>query len=160
MLLVGYEFHRAHIYGHIFLFRFPLFCRHIPPPDSFLYAVFLLNQNIGQIKFMLGLHGQRDDIRATLPNLMSLLNAIEIPSTYLTSTNDAAQSVASITASGQTLILNPNDSTANLASVSNSSVDLNVPVPVRVPIVRGTHSLSDGDLNLPDIRYSEFLFIF
>lgn len=146
--------------SNIVHFRFPLFCRHIPPPESFLYAVFLLNQNIGQIKFMLGLHGQRDDIRATLPNLMSLLNAAEIPSTYLTSTNDATQSVASITASGQTLNLNPNDSTANLASVSNSSVDLNVPVPVRMPIVRGTHSLSDGELNVPDIRYSEFLFIF
>lgn len=59
------------------LFRFPLFCRYIPPSDSLLYAAFLLNQNISQIKFILNMHNNREDIRATLPNLLAILSVGE-----------------------------------------------------------------------------------
>lgn len=53
-------------------FRFPLFCRTSPPPNQLLYAVFLLNQNISQLQFVLGMN--RGNLRATLPNLYELLN--------------------------------------------------------------------------------------
>lgn len=106
---------------------------------------------------MLGLIGHRDDIRATLPNLMAILNLAEI-STISAAAVDKNKPSSSISGSGQLIVPNSNDSQANLASVSNSSVDLNVPVPVRHP-ARNLHSLSDGELNVIDVRYSEFLFV-
>lgn len=137
--------------------RFPLYCRSIPPPESFLYAVFLLNQNIAQLKFMLGLNGQRDDVRATLPNLMAILNSVEPSTASLRKTESTKASASEPKLIGSST----EDSPVTLASVSNSSIDLNTPVPVpqRIP-VHGTHSYSDSELNLTDIRYSEFLFIF
>lgn len=108
---------------------------------------------------MLGLHGLRDDIRATLPNLMAILNLAET-SINNNPTLDANRTSSSINGSGQLVAPSNVDSQANLASVSNSSVDLNVPVPVRYP-VRNQHSMSDGELNAIDVRYSHFyLFIF
>lgn len=53
---------------------FPLFCRVTPPPNVLLYGVYLLNQNISQLKFMLNMH--RGDLRATLANLWDLMNGI------------------------------------------------------------------------------------
>lgn len=52
--------------------RFPLFCRVIPPPNVLLYGVFLLNQNISQLKHALWMN--RGDLRATLANLWDLMN--------------------------------------------------------------------------------------
>ncbi|CRK89746.1 CLUMA_CG003427, isoform A [Clunio marinus] len=52
---------------------FPLFCRATPPPNVLLYAVYLLNQNISQLKHVIGLH--RGDLRATLANTLDLLNS-------------------------------------------------------------------------------------
>lgn len=158
------HYNMQYINYSVSLIRFPLFCRSLPPPDSFLYAVFLLNQNIAQIKFMLGLHGPRDDIRATLPNLMSIINMAQTPAgtTHVTEdgSKSAGPSVSGSTSSRPSHALDVTDSQTNLASVSNSSVDLNVPVPIRKPIQRGNHSFSDGELNVPDIRYSEFMYVF
>ncbi|KAG5681078.1 hypothetical protein PVAND_010544 [Polypedilum vanderplanki] len=53
---------------------FPLFCRMTPPPNVLLYGVYLLNQNISQLKFMLNI--PRGDLRATLANLWDLMNGI------------------------------------------------------------------------------------
>lgn len=53
-------------------YRFPLYTRSSPPPKQFLYAVFLLNQNITQLNFQI--NGIKCDLRATLPNLLQLLN--------------------------------------------------------------------------------------
>lgn len=52
-------------------FRFPLFCRAMPPPNVLLYGVYLLNQNISQLKNLLGL--RKGDLRATLANLLDLM---------------------------------------------------------------------------------------
>uniref|UniRef100_A0A6B2EAN3 UV radiation resistance-associated gene protein n=1 Tax=Phlebotomus kandelakii TaxID=1109342 RepID=A0A6B2EAN3_9DIPT len=49
---------------------FPLYCRIMPPPDVTQYAVFLLNQNIAQLQFQLGI--TKRDLRTTLANLMQL----------------------------------------------------------------------------------------
>ncbi|XP_058058356.1 UV radiation resistance-associated gene protein [Anopheles bellator] len=51
--------------------EFPLHCRSGPAPNSVLYGVYLLNQNISQFKFQLGM--SRGDPRATLVNLHSIL---------------------------------------------------------------------------------------
>lgn len=60
--------------------RFPLYCRSGPPTNALLYAVFLLNQNISQLKYYLCL--SRGDPRATLVNLHDILN---VPSINVTS---------------------------------------------------------------------------
>lgn len=52
--------------------EFPLYCRSGPPTNALLYAVFLLNQNISQLKYYLCL--SRGDPRATLTNLHDILN--------------------------------------------------------------------------------------
>lgn len=57
-----------------FIFRFPLFCRVTPPPNVLLYGVFLLNQNISQLKFLLGM--SKGDLRSTLSNLWDVMNGI------------------------------------------------------------------------------------
>ncbi|CAO1400156.1 unnamed protein product [Diamesa tonsa] len=53
---------------------FPLFCRGTPPPNVLLYGVFLLNQNISQLKFLLGM--SKGDLRSTLSNLWDVMNGI------------------------------------------------------------------------------------
>lgn len=93
---------------------------------------------------MLGLTDQRDDVRATLPNLMSILHFAD-PSLAPVRSKEVTK------AAGRRLEPGTGDSRATLASVSNSSVDVNVPVPLRIP-VHGAHSLSDGALNQIDIR--------
>ncbi|XP_055593428.1 UV radiation resistance-associated gene protein [Uranotaenia lowii] len=52
--------------------EFPLYCRSGPPTNALLYAVFLLNQNISQLKYYLSL--SRGDPRATLANLHDIMN--------------------------------------------------------------------------------------
>lgn len=56
--------------------EFPLYCRSGPPTNALLYAVFLLNQNISQLKYYLCLN--RGDPRATLANLHDILNVPSI----------------------------------------------------------------------------------
>ncbi|XP_058819244.1 UV radiation resistance-associated gene protein [Topomyia yanbarensis] len=56
--------------------EFPLYCRSGPPTNALLYAVFLLNQNISQLKYYLCL--SRGDPRATLTNLTDILNVSSI----------------------------------------------------------------------------------
>lgn len=119
----------------LFIHRFPLFCRSIPPTDSLLYAVFLLNQNISQIKFMLNVHSHREDIRATLPNLFAILNAAE------TSTHNVAKAPSTIV----TTLDISHEHDAPMSSVSDSSIDIIFPVPVKK-----TYSASDSNLNGPD----------
>lgn len=118
-----------------------MFCRSIPPPDSLLYAVFLLNQNIAQIKFSLNLRSAREDIRETLPNLRKILNVAEI----------SAKNISK-TAIGNKISLDVNN--IPRTSVSESSIDISVPVPVPVP-VRNALSLSADNINV-DIRYFNF----
>ncbi|XP_058446596.1 UV radiation resistance-associated gene protein [Malaya genurostris] len=56
--------------------EFPLYCRSGPPTNALMYAVYLLNQNISQLKYCLYL--SRDDPRATLNNLNDILNVPSI----------------------------------------------------------------------------------
>lgn len=58
---------------------FPLFCRSNPPPQNLLYGVYLLNQNILQIKYLLGL--KITEPRATLPNLLDILDGVPLDTT-------------------------------------------------------------------------------
>jgi len=74
---IRHEGSRSKIDDHIKLLpptdrTFPLFCRVTPPPNVLLYGVFLLNQNISQLKHVMGMN--RGDLRATLANLQDLMN--------------------------------------------------------------------------------------
>lgn len=81
---------------------------------------------------MLNVHGHREDIRATLPNLFEILNAAE------TSTNNMVKVPAS---SANTLTIS-HEHDAPMSSVSDSSIDIIFPVPVK-----NTYSASDNNLN-------------
>ncbi|KAJ6597373.1 UV radiation resistance-associated gene protein [Pseudolycoriella hygida] len=52
--------------------EFPLYCRNSFLSEPLQYAIYLLNQNIAQMKFHLRLH--KIDLRTTLSNLLDLLN--------------------------------------------------------------------------------------
>lgn len=56
--------------------EFPLYCRSGAVSNALLYAVFLLNQNISQLKYYLCL--SRGDPRATLANLLDILTVPSI----------------------------------------------------------------------------------
>lgn len=111
-----------------FSFRFPLFCRSIPPAESLLYAVFLLNQNILQIKFLLNVQS-REDIRATLPNVLDILNAAD---------NFTKNTIQEFCKNGSTYA-------TPMSSISESSNDVVVPVPMQ------KNSVSDEHIN--DIKH-------
>lgn len=55
----------------MYIFRFPLFARS-KDKLQFHYAVYLLNKNIAQLRWYCGL--PTADLRATLPNLATLIN--------------------------------------------------------------------------------------
>lgn len=55
----------------MYIFRFPLFARS-KDKLQFHYAVYLLNKNIAQLRWYCGL--PTTDLRATLPNLATLIN--------------------------------------------------------------------------------------
>lgn len=95
--------------------EFPLYSKDYPPQDDLKYAVFLLNQNIAQLKFLLGL--SRTDLRQTLFNLYQLLHGPpkELPMRFLTLEN----------------------SSVNQVSISNSSIDLDCIV---IPLHNNTTS--------------------
>lgn len=106
---------------------------------------------------MLGLHGPRDDMRATLPNLMTIM---DMTSTAATDKPSKMKSASASTSSRASNAIDVCDSQTNLASVSNSSIDLNVPVPTQRPIQRRNFSFSDGELHANEIRYNEFMYVF
>ncbi|XP_058120292.1 UV radiation resistance-associated gene protein [Anopheles ziemanni] len=73
---IKYDGSRSKIVDHIKLLptmdrEFPLHCRSGPAPNALLYGVYLLNQNISQLKHQLSL--SRGDPRATLVNLQDIL---------------------------------------------------------------------------------------
>ncbi|XP_052893868.1 UV radiation resistance-associated gene protein isoform X2 [Anopheles moucheti] len=73
---IKYDGSRSKIVDHIKLLPtidrdFPLHCRSGPAPNALLYGVYLLNQNISQLKHSLSL--SRGDPRATLVNLQNIL---------------------------------------------------------------------------------------
>uniref|UniRef100_A0A182LVL7 UV radiation resistance-associated gene protein n=1 Tax=Anopheles culicifacies TaxID=139723 RepID=A0A182LVL7_9DIPT len=73
---IKYDGSRSKIVDHIKLLPtmdrdFPLHCRSGPAPNALLYGVYLLNQNISQLKHQLSL--SRGDPRATLVNLQNIL---------------------------------------------------------------------------------------
>lgn len=86
--------------------EFPLYCRSGPPTNALLYAVFLLNQNISQLKYALCL--SRGDPRATLANLHEIMN---VPSINVLS-RDIEEPFQSI----------------QTATSGSSSVELDVPI--------------------------------
>lgn len=92
--------------------EFPLYSRTNPPPNVILYAVYLLNQNIAQLNFQV--YNIKCDIRATLANLLTLLNGPPTPSIL-------TPSVENGTDMNETLTI--------YASASGSSIELNVPIP-------------------------------
>lgn len=107
-----------HIIAKFLFIRFPLFCRNIPPSDSLLYAAFLLNQNISQIKFTLNLHVSRDELRSTLPNLLAILSVGE-------QTNECY--VIQESASASYLAIDTQD--APMSSISETSIDMIISLP-------------------------------
>lgn len=84
---------------------------------------------------MLNIHSHREDIRATLPNLYAILNAAE------TST----QRVLKAPSANVTTLSISNEQDVPMSSVSNTSIDIIFPVPVKK-----TYSASDNNLNGPD----------
>ncbi|XP_050077036.1 UV radiation resistance-associated gene protein [Anopheles maculipalpis] len=73
---IKYDGSRSKIVDHIKVLPtmdrdFPLHCRSGPAPNALLYGVYLLNQNISQLKHQLSL--SRGDPRATLINLLDIL---------------------------------------------------------------------------------------
>lgn len=73
---IKYDGSRSKIVDHIKVLptmdrEFPLHCRSGPAPNALLYGVYLLNQNISQLKHQLSL--SRGDPRATLVNLQDIL---------------------------------------------------------------------------------------
>lgn len=81
---------------------------------------------------MLNVHSHREDIRATLPNLYEILNAAE------TSTHNMVKAPSKI---ANTLTIT-HEHDAPMSSVSDSSIDIIFPVPVKK-----TYSASDNNLN-------------
>lgn len=62
------------------IFRFPLFARS-KDKLHFRYAVYLINKNIAQLRWYCGL--PTTDLRATLPNLATLINIKPNQSQYV-----------------------------------------------------------------------------
>lgn len=115
--------------------RFPLFCRNIPPSDSLLYAAFLLNQNISQIKFMLNVHAQREDLRATLPNLLAILSVGEQTTEKYYAVQESA--------SASFLAIDAQD--VPMSSISETSIDMIISIPAHK-----VYSASEENINLPE----------
>lgn len=81
---------------------------------------------------MLNVHSHREDIRATLPNLLEILNAAE------TSTRNVIKAKSMSAAS----LKISHEQDTPMSSISNTSIDIIFPVPVRK-----TFSASDNNLN-------------
>lgn len=81
-----------------FLYSFPMYFSKNPASNPLLYGVFLLNQNINQIKYELGL--RRGDTRATLPNLLDILDGIPSPVRLPAKTESASSDLSQLPYSG------------------------------------------------------------
>ncbi|GAB0099342.1 UV radiation resistance-associated gene protein [Sergentomyia squamirostris] len=116
---------------------FPLYCRIMPPPDVTQYGVFLLNQNIAQLQFQLGI--TKRDLRATLANLMQL-------------TKNATLDVYS----GKHSLELPMQNLSN----SGSSIEINVPVssyfPSTTEVTKGHRISRSMDNYRDDETFSDF----
>lgn len=84
---------------------------------------------------MLNVHSHREDIRATLPNLYEILNAAE------TSTHNMVKAPSKTSNQSNTLTIS-HEHDVPMSSVSDSSIDIIFPVPVKK-----TYSASDNNLN-------------
>lgn len=126
------------------IIRFPLYCRNIPISDSLLYAAFLLNQNISQIKFTLNIHSAREDIRGTLPNLLAILSVAE---------QTASRSYA-IQPSVSSSLLAVDTSDPPMSSVSETSIDIMISVPAQK-----IHSISEENISKRTIRCVQYSLI-
>lgn len=105
---------------------FPLFTKECPPSTELLYGVYLLNQNIAQLKHILGLN--KGDLRSTLSNLLHLLTG---PSNEL--------SLRNIT---ENTSINNN----NNPSISSSSLDLDSRISLPLSKENSKHKLiNDSD---------------
>jgi len=95
--------------------EFPLYTRTYPPPKPVLYAIFLLNQNIAQLNYQSNGIDQCD-LRATLENLLNLLNGPSVMGNFLLQLPNFDENNENIYGSK--------------SSVSTSATDLNlVPIP-------------------------------
>lgn len=81
---------------------------------------------------MLNVHNHREDIRATLPNLFEILNAAEA----------STQNIVKAPPTSVTTLSISHENDAPMSSVSDSSIDIIFPVPVKK-----TYSASDNNLN-------------
>lgn len=107
---------------------FPLFTKETPPSLELLYGVYLLNQDIAQMKYSLGL--SKGDLRATLSNLLSLILG---PPIDMTLKHLAIENYPII---------------KNNSSISSSSLDLNSRI--SIPLSK-ENSKCDG-LNISDLK--------
>uniref|UniRef100_A0A336M0K6 CSON009318 protein n=1 Tax=Culicoides sonorensis TaxID=179676 RepID=A0A336M0K6_CULSO len=101
---------------------FPLFCRSNPPQQNLLYGVYLLNQNILQIKYMLGL--KIAEPRATLPNLLDILDGVPID----TSSNSLYRNLAPASSVSGSSSVDLNSSISNILGTSglnSSPIEIN-----------------------------------
>lgn len=78
------------------------------------------------------MHSHREDIRATLPNLFEILNAAE----------NAAHDMVNAPSTTVTTLSISHEHDAPMSSVSDSSIDIIFPVPLKK-----TYSASDNNLN-------------
>lgn len=107
---------------------FPLFAKEIPPSMELFYGVYLLNQDIAQLKYSLGL--SKGDLRATLPNLMHLILG---PPIDLSLKNSTIESYPI---------------TKNNPSISSSSLDLDS----RISIPLSKENSNYDDLNISNLK--------
>ncbi|XP_055378215.1 UV radiation resistance-associated gene protein [Condylostylus longicornis] len=105
--------------------EFPLYTRTYPPPKSVLYAIYLLNQNIGQLN--LQSNGiEHCDPRATLENLLQLLNGPRNMGNFLLQLPNSEQNNESIHNSKQLKSASSTD--LNLVAISSGIASKSVDV--------------------------------
>lgn len=119
--------------------RFPLYCRSSPLPEPMRYAVFLLNQNIGQLKLMNGLN--KTDPRETLLNLLQLLNGTRQAIPLLVSSSPLHGKTHQLLHHSD----GPLQQLANHHSSSISSMDVSVLVPGNLRKSDDDEIITNGD---------------
>ncbi|XP_063699926.1 UV radiation resistance-associated gene protein [Culicoides brevitarsis] len=147
---------------------FPLFCRSNPPPQNLLYGVFLLNQNILQIKHYLGM--KITDTRATLPNLLNILDGVPVDTTVFSLYQNPAAPASSVSGSSS---VDLNSSISNiLGDLKSSPIEINGTksknricrsltdsehqhIPTR-PLLRKSMRLSGSEPSLCEIETSSY----
>lgn len=117
--------------------EFPLFCRNMPPSDALLYGTYLLNQNILQLKFMLGMDIAREDFRSTLKNLLDILSIDRMATTSNAVTDSVSNTI---------MVEDINE--LPIAAISNTSIDITDSNAVTKDFAHSTSNVSGTHFNV------------